>query len=131
MITEDYCSYNIAKLLKEKGFKNEYCHNMLLAEDGSVIYKFTTFRNKDDAFEATMQFKKQIPYVTHQMAIQFLREEYSFHIYTFYNNEWVYEIQSLNDSFTYSKHEGNTSEEAVEAALKYVLENIITKEEQK
>lgn len=43
MIEDEYCSYKVAKLLKEKGFKNEYCGNMLLAEDGGVIYKHATF----------------------------------------------------------------------------------------
>ena len=29
---------------------HEYCDDMLLAEDGGVIYKHATFRNRDDAF---------------------------------------------------------------------------------
>ena len=35
MITEDYCSYEVAKLLKEKGFPQEYdiYHSLVYNED--------------------------------------------------------------------------------------------------
>ena len=131
-ITEDYCSYEVAKLLKEKGFKNEYCDNMLLAEDGGVIYKFATFRNKDDAFYATMRFKKQIPYVTHQMALKWLREVHNIFVEISVDEmladkgyQWA--LLFYNDTKIIMPYAGweNTYEQAVEAALLYVLKNLI------
>lgn len=134
MITEDYCSFEIAKLLKEKGFKNEYCDNMLLAKDGDVINKYATFRNKDDAFYATMKFKKQIPYVTHQMALKWLREVHKLHIFA--KPYWpqgdmrnkmswqgfVVDLNTINgDSQCYAA----SPEEAIEDRVRFVLENLI------
>lgn len=137
-ITEDYCSFETAKLLKEKGFKNEYCDNMLLAEDGDTIWKFATFTNRDDAFDATMKFKKQIPYVTHQMALKWLREVHNIVLATIPNDhdgivKWRIEVFKVYKENECLLHEGRwiteaflpCPEEAVEAALKYTLENLI------
>lgn len=135
-ITEDYCSYEIAKLLKEKGFKNEYCDNMLLAEDGDTIWKFATFTNRDDAFDATMKFKKQIPYVTHQMALKWLREVYNLHIeiyrtacgYLYIISNIPYGTDLYNPEYggdDENSGQWTTYEKCVEAAIKYTLENLI------
>ena len=131
-ITEDYCSFEIAKLLKEKGFKNEYCDNMLLAEDGDTIWKFATFTNRDDAFDATMKFKKQIPYVTHQMALKWLREVHNIfieiNISIDLNGDYHYNYSILDKECKYIKRfigYYSSHESCVEAALLYVLKNLI------
>ena len=130
-ITEDYCSYKTAKLLKEKGFKNEYCDNMLLAEDGDTIWKFATFTNKDDAFDATMKFKKQIPYVTHQLALKWLREVHNWYIDIRFNRHYqyyipiVYNMSGTLESIANLEERPKQYEQAVEVAILYVLENLI------
>lgn len=107
---------------------------MLLAEDGDTIWKFTTFTNKDDAFDATMKFKKQIPYVTHQLALKWLREVHKINIVIGVASDddnlyslWKFDIWNGNYSIIWGdkRKKFNSYEQAVEAALKYTLENLI------
>lgn len=113
MITEDYCSYEVAKLLKEKGF-DWACGDSYLI-DSIVVYAKPT----------------------HQMAMKWLREKHKIMItiipqevnvgvdrmcYAIYRiTEDLYQplcngkVDNLVDSY----------EETVEAALKYSLENLI------
>ena len=104
-ITEDYCSYEVAKLLKEKGF--DYQGFDYIDFEGEVI-------------------RQDRP--THQMAMKWLREVHKIHC----------NIDYIEDSSTYKyyiytnelrKHSNfkhyDTYEQAVEAALKYSLENLI------
>ena len=124
MITKDYCSYEVAKLLKEKGFDEcifefyegnriKYARNgegFRLSELGSDIY---------------------YPHITHQMAMKWLREVHKIIITIDYNDDSdcednerygfsVYYTSRKVDLATYV-----TYEEAVEAALKYCLKNLI------
>lgn len=108
MITEDYCSYEVSKLLDEKGF-NEECDN---------FYSIPT----KDLF---------IP--THQMALKWLRKKGIFiEIGIFGKTDVTYSfnISVLNEGEIYPPLDKETQffknfEEAVEAALKYSLENLI------
>lgn len=114
MITEDYVSYEVAKLLKEKGFNEPVTElNRLLCKEG----------------------EKPVLRITHQMAMKWLREEKNIfiviepHAYDYVNEKnksyscslWIgdnyYEYLESRDYPSY--------EEAVEAALKYSLENLI------
>lgn len=115
-ITEDFCSYEVAKLLKEKGF--DYQGFDYIDFEGEVI-------------------KQDRP--THQMAMKWLREVHHKHCSVSYDIDlyWFFqiiELKELKEHFDYSelihyhtKNETgfNSYEEAVEAALKYCLENLI------
>lgn len=105
MIQEDYVSYEVAKLLKEKG----------AFSDIDLHWKYNANGKKDYR-------------ISHQMAMKWLREK-GYHIVVFTDSpKYEVKIQDLNDgSFNVSDitHTYNTYEEAVEAALKYVLENLI------
>ena len=132
MITEDYVSYEIAKLLKEKGF-NEPC--FYYYKDKVLMFSpILKGRNsyQTDTYSAP----------THQMAMAWLREHglhinapisydysvdadgnevdrrtfYIFEIYSSFRGNLIY-IEEINEYDSY--------EEAVEAALKYCLENLI------
>ena len=111
MITEDYCSVEVAKLLKEKGFNNDY-------PKGDCIQYACTL----------------------QMVMKWLREWKDIFIEVEYINQkacgCTIIVQSTGDliakwnwdRFQYANENpltGNTYEEAVEAALKYSLENLI------
>lgn len=115
MTQEDYCSEEIAKLLQEKGFKEPVTElNRLLCKEG----------------------EKPVLRITHQKAMKWLREE---HKLTFIISpqwaegdmrnpcRWYWEIRGLDDINidVYNNPLCNTYEEAVEAALKYSLENLI------
>ena len=103
--TEDYCSQEVVKLLKDK----------ISSPDLNYIWE----DNK----------------VTHQMAMKILRDVYDIHIsigYSFNFNKIDNKLY-LVQVFTKEHHTSynawgeyhSTYEEAVEAALKYALENLI------
>ena len=121
MITEDYVSYEIAKLLKEKEF-DELC--------------FALYNPEEELIQCGVKLSNtQVGRVlgsysapTHQMALKWLREVHKLYIY----------IKSLEDGNCFSVHllyngidkliEGGawgSYESCVEAALLYVLKNLI------
>ena len=123
MITEDYCSYEVANLLKEKGF------------EGICDYAYS---NKGNYFEIDRSNFDEVYCLrpTLQMAMKWLREKhgifigiqpydsyyeerYEFEISTKQNNSYEWDFKDVEDSI----FEGY--ENAVEAALKYCLENLI------
>lgn len=142
MIQEDYVSFEIAKLLKEKGFDEtcrafwkvwdnhtticdcspshlfEYCHNSMLEQ-----------YNDDEELN--------IACPTLQMAMKWLREKHSQYVTVkAYNNvarlKTIYyaEVQNLSEPAKNGFCVNgclfkNTYEEAVEYAIKYCLENLI------
>lgn len=123
MITEDYVSYEVAKLLKEKGF------------DGQCVM-FKDIVKKTFGTTWNTESKCRIPIPTLPMACKWLREVHKVHISVYpFNRELP-----VTDEFYYtcdiatsesSSKEGHlrgvwkTYEEAVEAAIKYTLENLI------
>ena len=122
MITEDYVSYDIAILLKEKGF-HEPCiatYNLLTKD----FYIEETYQ------DWTSYWKNFISAPTYQMAMKWLRKVHKVNIEIHYNRfgeNYKYliiykpvildDIHSLGVYFHY--------EEVVEAALKYTLEKLI------
>lgn len=110
MITEDYVSFEIAKLLKDKGFQ-EPCTglNKLLCKEG----------------------EKPVLKITHQKAMKWLREKgVYFSLIPFIENVgWPKDTWHINfynsDGIMGGGFPVKGYEEAVEAALKYCLEKII------
>ena len=140
MIKEAYCSFEVSKLLKEKGFPQDYdiYHSMIYNEkDYEDEYEVQRMVTETRLVKAgtLSSYPVGVPepkcYApTHQMAIAWLREVHKVNIEIHYNRfgenykyliiykpEVLDDIRSLGVYFHY--------EEAVEAALKYVLENLI------
>ena len=124
MITEDYVSFETAKLLKEKGF-NECCR-AFHSPSRKLFYSSHDIKN----FEDGKTIGRAIAAPTHQMAMKWLREVHNIII--------VIEPHSYNcmeektSSYDFSIWYGDnyehplttnysTYEEAVEAAILYVL----------
>jgi len=118
MITEDYCSYEVAKLLKEKGFDEQT--RLAYTESGKADFSsLTRYWNQGSLYACP----------THQMAMKWLREEKNI----FIQISAVLQDQpfglhyrpSIQDYHAYARHDNFseyvTYEEAVEAALKYCL----------
>lgn len=120
MLTEDYVSYETAKLLKEKGFDEKcYCH---YSSDGRTQH--WNYQSPIDG----------IPAPSLQMTMKWLRNTYNVHVvpkYDFYGGFYTGRIydgrretaMERNDYIAltgYSKYE-----EAAEAAIKYCLKNLI------
>ena len=140
MITEDYVSFETAKLLKEKGFDWE-CRAFWKEWNGKITlchcssahaFEFcynSMLENYNDEEETN------IAAPTLQMAMKWLREIHNLEIYpyhnnsTIYNSKWWFEIieypNSVAEYESGKNEEFDTYEEACEAAIKYCLENLI------
>jgi len=121
-IKEDYVSFEIAKLLKEKGFDIgvRYYYQKI---DDDITYHIGDFRNWN-----VHDMWYSMP--TQQMAMKWLREVHKVNIEIPYNRfgenykyliiykpEVLDDIRSLGVFYHY--------EDAVEEAIKYCLENLI------
>ncbi len=125
---EQYASYEVAKLLKDKGFdwvvNTYYCDDYNYAQHDIIEYKKENYNSH----------KVHISAPTQQMAMRWLREEKGIYIefiltvygtYTF----TTFNIPGFNKCSYNAYYEGseqfNEYEEAVEAALKYCLTELI------
>lgn len=140
MITEDYVSFEIAKLLKEKGF-DEYCKSVYHV--GSVCSVASLRYHDNEEYGAVIDEKQNsdfgkydnaISAPTLQMAMKWLREVHHIFIDVDYdirlgNNPYFTLITDMNKWDYFKGHdlptEKETYEEACEAAIKYCLENLI------
>lgn len=134
-ITEDFVSFEAAKLLKEKGFDNEevsenggfYCDYKCDGTDIGIVYE-SEMLNKDLARNEYLR-------PTHQMALKWLREVHliDIEVRTHYlnylkpNDTRYYSGKILkgSDDIIYTIYSKDTYEEVVEALLLYVLKNLI------
>lgn len=150
MITEDYVSFETAKLLKEKGFKgvgSDFYENEKIISFDNFWWRITPTQ-RYEAIEAP----------TFQMAMKWLRKKHNILLVVDYEYEcdttpYYFKIYRLgengkpervpikgvsydkNDNATEhivgyrdwerSKGDYSTYEEAAEAAIKYCLENLI------
>ena len=141
-LTEDYVSFEIAKLLKEKGFdvptENFYDNTGENLKDMKTIYggipDFGEVNWNADPFVCE-GFPKLITFSkpSQSLALKWLREVHNIYIdiltYTTGKSiqfRWV----GYDNGRLFSQEEGktiyfNSYNEAVEAALKYTLENLI------
>lgn len=147
MIKEDYVSYEVAKLLKEKGFDEstefvwyQYLPTSLdcqgLANKKARDY---FFHNETTEHRSTYCNSRSKPkYIqgdifscpTHQMAMKWLREEHklSIEISSTESGRWmafVYELGLTRHFVEAYISTYDTYEDAVEAALKYCLTKLI------
>ena len=139
-ITEDYVSFETAKLLKKKGFNWEWSP-FYSEQDRDKWARNNNYNIPNPNYDANIPFDSEIlnviaPHVSLQMAMKWLREKHSLHIQVFYDMEksafWasiiptMYPISDKIEQNTLSfDYKGITYEEACEAAIKYCLENLI------
>lgn len=120
MIKEDYCSFEVAKLLKEKGF-DESCYTCYVEKEISHYdYSSTNYELIDGVISCP----------TIQMAMKWLREVHNIDICVFpYQFDYIgysYEVKIYkNKGMHFRITDSKTYEEAVEVALKYTLECLI------
>lgn len=129
MITEDRVTFDIAKLLRDKGFPQN-----TFEIDCNVCYKYNgkLCNNAKSMSGVDREISYMAP--TIQIVLKWLREEKEIYITIVYGDYpslnkvfWTPQIDSLDgfdlpDSF-YKEYD--RYEEACEAAIKYVLENLI------
>ena len=140
MIKEQYVSFEVAKLLEEKGFDNE-CSGYYNQE--RVLQRLSACSIKDTLMSPF--YFDCIPAPTHQMAMKWLREMRNLFIeiqcygceadkkahfeYSYVINEYVKINNGICTIFGLEKRNAKSRfssyEDAAEAAIKYCLEEII------
>lgn len=132
MIKEDYVSFEVAKLLKEKGFVGEseigdrcgfYEQNKEYPSQINLVY--------DDLNNSELECNECLRF-THQMAMKWLREVHNRYIEICtdiaYNSKDIVFRPTIFDkklNYLWESDNYSTYEEACEAAIKYCLENLI------
>ena len=131
MITEDYCSFELSKLLKEKGFDEE-C-DWFYEEVGDLNRRT---RNGCDKYINSLLDYGEYAAPTHQMAMKWLREEKGIYVYvepyllggTYIDELEVHYCGQILDSNRRRLHSiaNRTSyTEAIEERIKYALKSLI------
>ena len=136
MITEDYVSFETAKLLKEKGFDESISMVYMPYGDLCKLDRYDSIRNSNYNDITKNYFEYTAP--TLQMAMKWLREVHNLHCSVDYDYVlgWYCQITSLKETVEYDYEEMkryhpekdngfSSSEEACEAAIKHCLENLI------
>ena len=149
MITEDYVSFETAKLLKEKGF-DEATHQFYKAitylgtEATNICIKLLDgiedepFHNSVYGVDLNGEDTGEYACPTLQMAMKWLREVHKIHIsveigfdidnpqyYFFVSSVCRFSDKSGEYENPFDEKEFNTYEEACEAGIRYCLENLI------
>lgn len=121
MVTEDYVSFETAKILKEKGF-NENTKSYYVCEDNDVCVGYV------DGLEGVSNSELEEDFCarpTLQMAMKWLREVHNLRIVVFpYDNSALPYIWYIFANNGDKPNKANSYEEACEAAIKYCLENL-------
>ena len=117
MVTEDYVSFDTAKLLKEKGFEGRM-HTFYTEEGTEMESAYVVPSNFFPIYRPTLQ-----------RAMKWLREVHKIHIEIGYNVGYfpVCISTKTNETIPYKPMQGKdfTYEQACEVAIKYCLENLI------
>lgn len=126
MIKEEYVSFEVAKLLKGEGFDEE-CHHVY---DGENIEWTNILYGEDVLSNSEILDFDVISAPTQQMAMRWLREEKHICIEPYCIDQKFMcgfakfpECTDIDCHQSYGEYA--TYEEAVEAAIKYCLENLI------
>lgn len=136
MITEDYVSFETAKLLKEKGF--DWMESPFYSEqDRDEWRQNNSYTVPNEEYNSELPFDSETltqvaPHVSLQMAMKWLREVHKIAINIGWgevfkeNYQWWCIILNQNSGEILQENEyGKTYEEVCEAAIKYCLENLI------
>ena len=130
MITEDHVSFEVAKLLKEKGF-DEATNRYYNAQHDQIRTVSDTFmwHWNNEEFMKSVLMDGAIAIPTLQMAMKWLREVHNIFIQVeLYSkrNDYCFEIFKNTHNLIVEKREVyNSFESACENAIGYVLNNIL------
>lgn len=136
-ITEDYVSFEVANLLKEKGFDEPtgfvYSENGELMKLSDFGVRYLSNSECDDYPHWQFPFEGVASIVsapTTQMAMKWLREVHKIHVVSYPYGDYPcdnYQFDVYKDgNFVVSKDDGYiTYEQSCEAAIKYCLERLL------
>jgi hypothetical protein len=132
-ITEDYVSFETAKLLKKKGFEDIDCEcHGWIGRSGKHYSADDTFYDDEELKKAQEDRKDFVPLITLQTAMKWLREVHNIVINIGWGEiledkfQWWCIILNFKDGSILRESEYYaTYEEAGESAIKYCIENLI------
>jgi len=133
MDKEQYVTYKVAQLLKEKGLpqSTSIC-NVVYKPNGKISFNAKSFINPHYFFKDCYIFAP-----TQQMAMRWLREEHGIDIIPVIQHRWRYSQESPFKEYSCRVYDSDGNivmsatkwysryERTVEAALEYVLKNLI------
>lgn len=138
-----YVSFETAKKLKELGFdkkclfsyQNDWGNHTIKLCTPIKLYGPTDGLKNSHLKEYGGAHWEYVSAPTLSDAMDWLRETYKLHIYAFHTElwcgtEWCYEVENMEEGWTYSKHYGMEYEQAIEEAIKYTLENFVKNEKE-
>ena len=126
MITEDYVSFETAKLMHDKGFNLAEFHGRW-----AIDYDNVPNTDEEDLDGKIIVAEWQYPLITIQMAMKWLREKHNLGVFPSWSQVFglygcrMYYLKKGSQEFYSVGVRYNTYEEACEAAIKYCLENLI------
>lgn len=126
MITEDYVSFETAKLLKEKGFDESTSMVYMSYGDLCKLSRYDSIRNSNYNDITKNYFEYTAP--TIQMAMKWLREMHGLFIRItedMAGNVFEWSVYKKNYGCKASTYVEDSYEQACETAIKYCLENLI------
>lgn len=133
-ISESYCSFEVSKLLKERGFDIACAHwynsagvkiqNMVEVDAYDVTITITDILNKRPH---TIEYKDCCFIPTHALAIEWIRVNFGLWVHVFeMQGVWYLGTNCNDDNGNDIYLESfNSPQEATEAALLYTLKNLI------
>ena len=123
MITEDYVSFETAKLLKEKGFDGSVSvhYNEL---GGTIMSSNPISKNctKCPTLQMAMKWLREVHHLVIQIEFIDFLEHGEVWLYSIIERKTIKQLTDRDENFTEHSYE-----EACEAAIKYCLENLISK----
>lgn len=131
MITEDYVSFETAKLLKEKGFEYNPDESYWLIDADNKIYwisRIGAYDYVDAPTESFQRPKNGYRLMTQAMAMKWLREKHNIAIETEWEHLWYAYVKPMTSKPSEEdcyQCKSPKYEEACEEAIKYCLENLI------
>ena len=132
-IEDDYCSFEVSKLLKEKGFTwNDWKPFQGIKIEGVPIGLDNAFPCYDENGKEIRPHKytetnKHYPRPTHNIAIKWIRKNFGIHIISepISKKLWMWKSLVLKTNASDCDYPFNTHEEAIDAALLQTLNNLI------
>lgn len=126
-ITEDYCSFEVSKLLKEKGF-DIYSESYYLDNTKELMEYVGCYNTLDQEKDNPHSIRP-----THSLAIKWIRENFGIHIFStpqgITTKYWLFGIFYTDPKKGRVDYDTNnrfdTCEESIEAALLHTLKNLI------
>lgn len=121
IITEDYVSFEVAKLLDEKGFEQRNCQH---SYNSKGVFGWSDDLDPYEYLAPTLQMACKWLRKKHNILLFLLPAQengklvYLVEVWTWNEEEGIYES-------TYAPMPRKEPEQAVDAALKYALENLI------